>query len=71
MSAVLNMSCTICYKPIQKINILTEVRIEAYSQYVKPQNKLEDMGGQWKHTKENLCEVCFEKLVAAIQQLHK
>lgn len=45
------------------------MHIEAYSQYVTPERKLEDMNGQWKHVREHVCETCLEKIVACLQEL--
>lgn len=63
-------ACSSCKKPLLQIKILTEVQVEAYSQYVTPKGELESMNGQWKAVREHLCEDCFTKLVSAIQSLH-
>lgn len=61
--------CSLCGKSLKKINILTEMHVEAYSQHVTTTGELEDMNGQWKHVKEYVCETCLEKIIASLQQL--
>jgi len=45
------------------------MHVEAYSRHVTPTGELQDMNGQWKHVREYICETCFEKIIASLQQL--
>jgi hypothetical protein len=63
--------CTSCGKQLSEIKIITEVQVEIFSQYVTPQGTMENMNGQWKKVREQLCEGCLAKLVAALQSLHQ
>jgi hypothetical protein len=53
------------------MKVLTEVKINVHSSYVREDSQLEDMNGLWRETSELFCEECFPKYAEALTRFYQ
>jgi hypothetical protein len=64
-------SCAVCGKKQQDSNIFIEVNLELFPRYARENNRLEDMNGLWKKTREFFCEECFMKYAETLENFYQ